>query len=114
LNYQSAIFSGDVVTINALIRGHIESGDFNSALNLIDEHILLDKSKDPLVSQGGSKKYKADRFTTLEILRIFPHASCTVAAKAVHRYRLVVQDLTWTFLTIRSMETNSTFTIQNT
>jgi hypothetical protein len=59
----NAIFSGDIVTINALIRGHIESGNINSALNLIDEHILLDKLDKPLTSQGGSKKYIADRFT---------------------------------------------------
>lgn len=55
------VFSGDIVTINALIRGHIESGDINSALDLIDEHILLDKLDNP--SPGGSKKYVADRFT---------------------------------------------------
>lgn len=57
----NGVFSGDIVTINALIRGHIESGDINSALNLIDEHILLDKLDNP--SPGGSKKYVADRFT---------------------------------------------------
>lgn len=64
-----AFFSGDVVTINALIRGHIEASDYTSALELIDEHILLKKSCGggevslPSSVLGNSQKITADRYT---------------------------------------------------
>jgi len=81
----SKAFSGDIVTVNALIRGHVESRDYNAALNLIDTYILGDEKFS--YSSNSAREITADRYTVdLAIQPLLQNNRTDDVLRLIHNY----------------------------